>query len=363
MAKTKSSLFEEAISDAKAIKEVALANAKKTLEESFTPALRERFAAKLEEMDAEDDITDVEDLTLENEVETTDEELNLEALLAELDGETGKEAMEETEIVAESEEIDEAEDDDDEKKDDAPKKETKPKSDEDKPKAKKDDAKPKADPKPKAKKEDDEEVSIEDMSEEDLKTYIEDVVKDMVATGELENAEAGMDGTGVPVGEPEMDLSMDDEDVNLDELTMEDENVSEYGNEHEISVDDALEMKEQLAEAHKVIRKIKKDLQEVNLFNAKLLYSNKIFKAKNNLTESQKIKILNSFDKTTSIKEAKLVYNTLMEGLKTVTTKSNLRESVIKGMASKTISSIGTKKPIMEVNDQFARWQKLAGIK
>jgi hypothetical protein len=51
------------------------------------------------------------------------------------------------------------------------------------------------------------------------------------------------------------------------------------------------------------------------LLNAKLLYTNKIFRSKN-LTESQKVKVLGSFDKATTVKETKLVFETLNEGIK-----------------------------------------------
>ena len=39
-----------------------------------------------------------------------------------------------------------------------------------------------------------------------------------------------------------------------------------------------------------------------------------------------------------------------------------MNESLIRGGASKA-AGVATKKPIMEANDQVARWQKLAGIK
>ena len=123
--------------------------------------------------------------------------------------------------------------------------------------------------------------------------------------------------------------------------------------------DDIKEVKSELKEAYNAINTIKSELSEVNLFNAKLLYTNKIFKAKN-LTESQKVKVLTSFDKTTSIKEAKLVYETLLEGLKTP--KPFVNESMLRNSASRATGIID-KKPILEVNNQFSRWQILAGIK
>jgi flagellar biosynthesis/type III secretory pathway chaperone len=118
-------------------------------------------------------------------------------------------------------------------------------------------------------------------------------------------------------------------------------------------------MEAELKEAYQTIKTIQTELQEVNLFNAKLLYTNKIFKAKT-LTESQKVKVLAAFDKAASVKEAKLVFETLSEGFKEK--KSPVNESLLRGSASRA-AGVADKKPILEVNDQFARWQTLAGIK
>ena len=112
-----------------------------------------------------------------------------------------------------------------------------------------------------------------------------------------------------------------------------------------------------LQEAYKTIENLKKEINEVNLLNVKLLYTNKIFRAKS-LTEAQKIKVLSSFDKATTKKEAQLIYETLLEGFKTQPTKSPIKESLVK-----TAATVVTKtKPIIE-NDAFARMRELAGIK
>ena len=121
---------------------------------------------------------------------------------------------------------------------------------------------------------------------------------------------------------------------------------------------------EELEEAYNAIESIKSELEEVKLLNAKLLYTNKLFKSQN-LTESQKVKVLNAFDKTTTVKEAKLVYETLSANVKN-TNKKSVAESFKGGLASKANSSrliAESKKPIVEIDPQFARWQKLAGLK
>ena len=116
---------------------------------------------------------------------------------------------------------------------------------------------------------------------------------------------------------------------------------------------------EELDEAYNTIESLKSDLNEVNLLNAKLLYTNKIFKAKT-LTESQKVKVLGAFDKAGTVKETKLVFETLSEGLKTKK-KSPIVESL--GSASRVSKSVNAKKPIIETDPMVARFKKLAGLK
>ena len=119
------------------------------------------------------------------------------------------------------------------------------------------------------------------------------------------------------------------------------------------------EGQEEMDEMKKELDELRSELHETNLLNAKLLYTNKIFRAKN-LTESQKVKVLAAFDKAATTKEAKLVFETLSEGFKEK--KSPVNESMLRGSASR-VAGVAEKKPILEVNNQFARWQQLAGIK
>jgi len=116
-------------------------------------------------------------------------------------------------------------------------------------------------------------------------------------------------------------------------------------------------MKAELNEAYSTIETLKSELNEINLLNAKLLYTNKIFKAKN-LNESQKVKVLSSFDKANNVGEVKMVFETLNEGIKV--SKNIIKENL--GSASKTTMTPNVKKPIVESNEAFLRMQKLAGI-
>lgn len=112
------------------------------------------------------------------------------------------------------------------------------------------------------------------------------------------------------------------------------------------------------------IAELKEKLNEVNLLNAKLLYLNKTFSA-NELTESQKVKLINAFDEATTVKEVKLVHKTISEAFKTKenksTKKTQIKESV-QGFASAAAGSSTKMDKIVE-DGVVSRWQFLAGIK
>lgn len=325
-------LFTEAIADAKAVKAMAIANAKKALEESFTPHLTNMLTTKLEEMEKEelDETVEVDENVNEteevNETETEkveesneetevaeNDELNLDELLAELD--------EEDEVNESETEVNENVDLVNEKK-----KDEKEESEE-------------------------EEIDLEDMSEKDLKSFIEDVIKGMVSDGELEGGHGGKGENEEAEAEEEVSI-----DEILDSLEEKDSSI------HKKEMD---KVSEELNEALNTIQSLRKEMNSMNLLNSKLLYVNKIFKA-SNLNESVKVKVLNSFDKAKSVAETKLVYNTLLESLnkKETVKKSNITEGL--GSASKVIKTTKineNKNPIID-NTQatFNRWQKLAGL-
>ena len=129
---------------------------------------------------------------------------------------------------------------------------------------------------------------------------------------------------------------------------------------NKVNKEEVESLKTQLAEAYETVKTLKDELNEINLLNAKLLYTNKIFKSKN-LSESQKVKVLESFDKATTVKEAKLVYETVDAGVKSK--RSHVNENL--GRASKS-AGIAVKKtakqPIVESDEMVKRFQKLAGI-
>jgi len=119
-------------------------------------------------------------------------------------------------------------------------------------------------------------------------------------------------------------------------------------------------MEEELNEALQAVKILRNQLQEVNLLNAKLLYVNKVFKS-NNLSEGQKVNVIAAFDKAETVKEVKLVFETVSKNV--VVKPAAIKEH--RSFASKATGNAQTTAPkeiLSEVSEQVARWQKLAGI-
>ena len=378
-------LFKEAIADAKAVKEAAINNAKLALEEAFTPHLRSVLAAKLEQLDEVEEMDDMKDKKMKEMKDEKEGKENLDELDLE-------------EILKELESLEEMGDEGEDKKKQDDLKETYYEDSEEEG----------------TEEDTEEEFDLENMDINDLKKVIEDVVGDMMANGELEGAE---DEEGAEELEAE-EAPIDELDINellaeIEEMETEKKELNEgnptmdllqalmdpskwevasnmisrflatdaggatvasvlggaaalpfIGPKIKDKFKDVMaklkitETPDATEEMEETINELRKELNEVNLLNAKLLYTNKIFKAKN-LTESEKIKVLSTFDKATTVKETKLVYETLLEGL-SAKTKSPIKESL--GSASKAMG-VAKKQPIIETNEVFARMQKLAGIK
>ena len=411
-------IFSEAIAEAKAIRETAMANAKLALEEAFAPRIQEMMSDKLEAL-AEEDVN--EDYG-QAEADAVNDEISLEELLAELDGleEYGDEhaistkgALGDDEEKMEENTIAEAEDDDE----------------------------------------------VGTISVDELKDIIRDIMADVMGGGEEE--EAGEEE--IEAGEEEIEAGEDDleleeilaEIANLEEGDVEEgEALNELGPEYLAGAKDLVEMfpflnmttaslvigalgaagltafsaitakvmdmalagrfgasgkafaeklqsaggaaakarnnegkegeveegikddikgaakkvgdkinkgfreAKELEEAMNTIATLRSELNEVNLLNAKLLYVNKLFKAKN-LNEAQKVKVINAFDRAETVREAKNVFDTLNESLNAEKAKSQIKESL--SFASKA-SGVSDRQPIMEGNDFVNRMQKLAGI-
>ena len=370
---TNKDLFKEAIADAKQVREAALVNAKAALEEALTPKLHSMLAAKLEEMNDNNEEETLEEVDLisandrrndsdirrkraidagqmsEGE-EELEEDFDLSAILAELDSE---------------ESIAEAKKEDEEKMDEA-KEETEEEETEDE--------ESEEETETEMEDETEEDIKITDLTVDELKDIIKDIISaemgaeaDMEMGAEDEMADmGGEEEMAVDLGGEEagMEIGAEEEidEVDLDELLAELDALDGVDEDpiDEAKKKDAKEKdeKNEMKEAIETIEALRNELHEQNLLNAKLLYVNKIFKAKN-LTESQKVKVIASFDKATTPAQAKELFESIQNseiGAK----KEIVKESL--GFASKA-AGIAPKKVIVESNDVISRMQKLANIK
>jgi hypothetical protein len=379
---TNQELFSQAIADAKAVRDAAVANAKAALEETFTPRIMDMLSAKLNELEEEglEEKKEVEEEgheatigygaamqkpTIEGEMEEGNsmEETDLEEILAQLEAEEkGKQEEGKDEVEEGKKDMEEA------------KKEVEEGKKEVEEAKKKDDDKKKVE---ESLEEADDDDEMTELTVDELKDIIRDVLKDVLSGTEEEEGEGDIDlgdEAGAEAGEEEE--VEDEESISLDELLAEldkeegkkpveekkeveeaKKEVEEGKKDMEEAKKEVEEAKKDLEEAIKTIKTLQFELNEVNLLNAKLLYTNKIFKAKS-LNEAQKVKVLKAFDKATNVKDVKTVYNTLSESL-TIRTKSTIKESV--GFASKA-AGVAPKQPIVEGDAAIRRMQQLAGI-
>ena len=304
-------LLKEAIADAKAVRQTALANAKMALEEAFTPRLQSMLSAKLAE-----DLSDDESMPVEEDEEEEGMGMKAKPEMEEGDEddtmpEEGYNMTEDDVMPDEGDEVDEGHDDEEGHNDD--------------------------------------EVIEDDL---DLDEIIRELEGDENSTMEEPTEE-----------EPtEVDDEVD-EDINIDEiirsLREEDEDQELPEEKEEEEEEEGAEVKADLDEAYNVIRFLKSKINEVNLLNAKLLYSNKLFR-NFSLNEGQKMKVIENFDRAFTLREVKLVYSTLAEGFKMPSTRKVVKES----FASKPIASTKPARQIISEGTELAnRFKKLAGLK
>ena len=162
-------------------------------------------------------------------------------------------------------------------------------------------------------------------------------------------------------GDLEKNEGEDGEDIDLEEILRA---LSEQDEEEgEAAEEQVSKLTSDLEEHRKVVKYLRSKLNEVNLLNAKLLFTNKLFRA-HGLTNEQKLKVVENFDRATNLREVKLVFATLAEsfGSKPASTVTQIKES--KGSASKPVASTKpkSKKVIEEGFDMKARFKKLANI-
>jgi len=284
-------LLKEAIADAKAVRETAIANAKLALEEAFTPKLQSMLSTKIsEDLEDEEGFEDEEAFDVATEMSHEEEE--------EVEFEESIDGVS-ADLTEEDDEV-----------------EVEPEADE------------------------------EDL---ELEAIIRELEGDEVTEEVTEEVEEAVEEST----EESTDLTEDD-DINLDEII---KSLEEGEDEEE----EELEEVNELEEAYATIKQLQVTLQEVNLLNAKLLFSNKLFKS-NNLSEAQKVKVIETLDRAANLREVKLVYSTLAESFagRTGTKVTKINET--KSYASKASASTRPKKVISEGNELAKRFKKLAGI-
>ena len=362
-----SKLLKEAIADAKAVRETAIANAKIALEEAFTPRLQSILSKKLQaEMEGDDEEEDAvnEENDASSEIGGGDNKQPADkanGAYTDLSG-ISKETGEPGDELEDYEEVDDLmEGEDEHSAEDAAEDEAEYTEGEDEIEA--------------------------DEDELDLEAIIREL------EGELDGEEAGDDE--LPAEEPAIEAegedeasaedaaedaaeytegeeAGDEEEIDLDEILREmgygdDEEVNEEEEEDNAEVHaEVARLQSELSEALSTVSTLKKTINEVNLLNAKLLYTNKLFR-NYNLTNEQKVKVVENLDRTTSVREVKLVYATLSESMKFTGTQrkvAQVKKNITEGLASKPSASTAPAKEIISenTNELANRFKQLAGI-
>ena len=336
-------ILKEAIADAKAVRETALENAKMALEEAFTPQIKSMLSAKLKEDDMDDEAE--EDMHDEGEHDDEAEEGEHEEGMREDDDEAEEGEREEGMHDDEAEEGEREEGMHDEGE------------------------------------HDDAEEGMHDEDEEmdegnlDLEAIIKELESELTEDeDEDEDAEEGMRESDDIEEEYEIDEAAITEEDDEDELEEVDKSSGiGKGDNKEDDTDKSSgvgagdnklsEVKAELKEYKEAVSFLKDKLHEVNILNAKLLFTNKLFKSYS-LDNNQKLKVVETFDRAQTTREIKLVYSTLAEQFgdnNSIVTKKSISESASTAVSS-TKPSKESRKVISEEVEVANRFRKLAGL-
>ena len=317
----KSDLLKEAIADARAVKETAIANAKIALEEAFAPRIQSMLSAKLsEQLDDEDDVDDLEmgmddmggmDDMMEPKTVGVAVDLDSDGNY-DVEGEIGAGADEEFEDMGDEEMGDE---------------EMEAEYDE---------------------------VDMEEgrynKSDMNLDEIIAELEAGMYSDEEEEMEEQVIDSAG-----DDGDGMIEDEIDSIIESILAEE-------ADDMVVGKIEKANDELTEAYTTIKKLQSVINEVNLLNAKLLYTNKLFR-NFELNNVQKMKVIENFDRASNTREVKLVFSTLAESFNRPANKKRVvKESYASKATRTTAPSAKTKHVLTEGNELANRWKKLAGL-
>ena len=372
-------LLKDAIADAKAVRETALENAKIALEEAFTPRLQSMLSKKIQsEIEDEDDIEERDD-----EDEDPEERMDLKAGDEDPSDDDSEDEVDEIEMDDEDE-VDEIEMDDEEDVEEgvieingvkyAPV--VSEEEDEDEEIEESDDLDldeilkeldeeegedDEDEPVDESKEEDEVEEVTEAEDEDEDKEDVDEEVDQSSGIGSSDNKNGSADkssgiGSKGKAKHESVELTEED-DIDLEEIVKalsEEEDEEEEKNENS-------RLQSELDEHRNVVKYLRSKLNEVNLLNAKLLFTNKLFRSYG-LNNDQKMKVVENFDRAHNLREVKLVYSTLAESFGSKQTKTEIKES--KGSASKAVASTKSEKQevIAEGHEMRDRFKKLAGI-
>jgi len=386
-----SKLLKEAIADAKAVRETAIANAKIALEEAFTPRLQSILSKKLQaemegdedEIEGELDSSDIGSGDEESPVEPSDAASDAHTELGpeseEESSEVGEEGEEEPVSESEEEEIEESEEgeksDEVEETMESEEEEVEETYHEEEVEDSEESEEDELDLEAIIKElemgmEDEEEISEEEVeSEEEVsEEEVEDEIKEEESDeeSEIEEVDAEEEVEETHSEEDAIEEEDEEDDIDLDEILKEmgygdDEEIEEVNEEEE--EDKTAELEAELEEAYSTVKSLQSTINEVNLLNAKLLYANRLFRGYN-LTNEQKSKVVENLDRTTSVREVKLVYATLAESMNFTGTQKKTKKVVSEG-ASKPVASTAPVKDIISENTNTLaeRFKQLANIK
>ena len=343
----KSDLLKQAIADAKAVKETALANAKLALQEAFAPRLENVLQRRLQmEIEGADDeleagVDDVEAGAAEIEAGANEMGGDMPDTLGigvDYDNDGSYDYEGDLGLGVGEEEVEAGEEAGFEAGEEAG-----------------------------------EEVSAEedDLNLEEILRELEEVPADDTMETEGMYNEGSYHENEMPEEEMPTEGYHEDE-ANIDEIIeailRETEGMdAEMGAESDSAEVDALkteneEMEKELKEAYQTVKHLKSVINEVNLLNAKLLYTNKLFR-NFDLNEGQKMKVIENFDRAVSPREAKLVFATLAESFNKPTQKRKMvKESAASRPLRTTAPSQQTTQILSEGFEMANRWKKLAGL-
>ena len=393
-----SKLLKEAIADAKAVRETALANAKIQLEEAFTPRLKSMLSQKLraeaEDMESdEDEMKEVYGEDDEKEEDKMEEDYNSSNIGAGTGGTTsGQNNKKPTEHNAGAEDkLGAADVTSTSKKPEAEVEDYKFEKSITEEEGEEEDLTADTNPFAKEEGEEDEFGAQDDQQSEDdldLEAIIKELEDELhggsddmeseddynaMGHDDVQDESADEVDTVMNADEPDAVIARnesddkdedDKDDMNIEEIIKELEDEEKAEEDEKEKVEESKRLKKELAEAISVIKSLKSTINEVNLLNAKLLFSNKLFRSYN-LTNEQKSKVIDSLDRTNTVREVKLVYSTLAESMKFATNSPKKSAKPMAEGASRVQTSTKptAQKAIVSEGATYAnRFKELAGI-